>query len=76
MSFIVYYGHEFMSIKAVAPTDIVVRSVEDADKLMDEIRRSAVRVHDWIAAQTGDPLVMLKRMKFARSAFTRSKATN
>lgn len=58
-----------MSIKAVAPTGIVVHSVEDADKLMDEIRRSAARVHDWITAQTGDPLVMLKCMKFCQVGF-------
>jgi hypothetical protein len=45
-------------------TGIVVRSVEDADRLMDAVRASAARVHDWIAAQTGDPLAMLKRMKF------------
>jgi hypothetical protein len=47
-----------------ASTGIVVCSVEDADRLMDAVRGSAARVHDWIAAQTGDPLVMLKRMKF------------
>ena len=41
-----------------------VRSVEDADRLMALIRNSAARVHDWIAAQAGDPLDMLRRMKF------------
>ena len=41
-----------------------IRSVADAERLMDQIRASAVRVHDWIAAQTGDPLDMLRRMKF------------
>ena len=40
------------------------RSVEDADRLMVLIRGSAARVHDWVAAQTGDPLEMLRRMKF------------
>ena len=42
----------------------MVRSVEDADRLMALIRGSAARVHDWVAAQTGDPLEMLRRMKF------------
>ena len=41
-----------------------IRSVEDADRLMAQIRASTARVHDWIAAQTGDPLDMLRRMKF------------
>ncbi len=42
----------------------MVRSVEDADHLMALIQGSAARVHDWVAAQTGDPLDMLRRMKF------------
>lgn len=41
-----------------------VRSTEDADRLMARIRASAARAHDWIAAQTGDPLEMLRQMKF------------
>jgi len=41
-----------------------VRSVEDADRLMDRIRASAARVHDDIAALMGDPFEMLRRMKF------------
>ncbi|MBM3546941.1 MAG: hypothetical protein FJX54_08305 [Alphaproteobacteria bacterium] len=31
---------------------------------MDKVRLSAQRVHAWIAEQSGDPLDMLKRMKF------------
>lgn len=45
-------------------TAILVQSVDDADRLLDTIRASAQRAHDWIAAQGGDPLDMLKRMKF------------
>jgi hypothetical protein len=41
-----------------------IRSIEDADRLMARIRASATRVHGWVAAQTGDPLEMLRRMKF------------
>ena len=31
---------------------------------MARIRASAARVHDWIGTQTGDPLEMLRHMKF------------
>ena len=41
-----------------------IRCIDDADRLMALIRGSAARVHDWVAAQTGDPLEMLRRMKF------------
>lgn len=43
---------------------ILVESVADADRLLGQIRQSAKKAHDWIAAQTGDPLDMLKAMKF------------
>lgn len=43
-----------------------IRSVEDADCLMARIRASATRVHNWIAAQTCDPLNMLRRMNNGR----------
>jgi hypothetical protein len=46
------------------PTHLTVRAVADADRLMKRLRASAARVHDWIAAYTGDPLDMLGRMKF------------
>lgn len=36
---------------------------------MDKIRTSAVQFHDWISAQSGDPLDMLKRMKFEPIGF-------
>lgn len=49
--------------------DIFVRSVDDVDRLLGQVRASAQRVHDWIAAQTGDPLDMLKRMKFEPVGF-------
>lgn len=45
-------------------TAILIRSADDADRLLDTIRGSAQRAHHWIAAQRGDPLDMLKRMKF------------
>lgn len=48
--------------------EIYVGSVGDADRLLDQIKASAKRVHDWIAVQS-DPLDMLKRMKFETSGF-------
>lgn len=50
-------------------TEIYVGTIEDADNLLRQIRSSAKRVHDWIAAQTGDPLDMLKRIKFETVGF-------
>ena len=44
--------------------DTTIRSIGDADRLMTLIRDSAARVHNWVAAQSGDPLEVLRRMKF------------
>lgn len=46
-----------------------VRTIDDAERLLETIRASAGRVHDWIAAQSGDPLDMLKSMKFDAVGF-------
>ena len=48
---------------------IHVQTRDDADRLLDTIRVSARRAHDWIAAQSGDPLQVLKRMKFEPVGF-------
>lgn len=50
-------------------TGIHIRTIEDANRLIATIRASAQRAHDWIAAQSGDPLDMLKRMKFEPVGF-------
>jgi hypothetical protein len=50
-------------------SQIFVGSTADADQLLHRIRLSAKRAHDWIAAQTGDPLDMLKSMKFEPVGF-------
>jgi hypothetical protein len=36
----------------------------DVERYMDTLRGSARRVQQWIAAQSGDPLDLLRRMKF------------
>ncbi|MEO9230630.1 MAG: hypothetical protein ABI216_17030 [Devosia sp.] len=50
-------------------TNSHIKNAEDADRLIRTIQASAQRAHDWIAAQTGDPLDMLKRMKFEPVGF-------
>jgi hypothetical protein len=48
---------------------IHIQNDDDADRLIQTIRASAQRAHDWIATQSGDPLDMLKRMKFEPAGF-------
>jgi hypothetical protein len=43
---------------------MLVETPADAEDLMELVRQSARKVHDWVAAQVGDPLDMLERMKF------------
>ncbi|MER8565080.1 hypothetical protein NKH85_07250 [Mesorhizobium sp. M0924] len=43
---------------------LTVRTPEEADELMAAVRISAARARDWMSAQTGDPLDMLRRIKF------------
>ncbi len=61
-----------MSIKAATtPPKLVISSIEDADRLMAGIQSAAARVHEWIAdaAKIGDPMAMLKHMKFDQVGF-------
>jgi len=51
------------------PGLLIVRSVADADLLMDKVRAAAASVRSWMAQQTGDPLDMLRRMKFEPVGF-------
>lgn len=59
----------FWLLEGVNVGTVYVGSVEEADRLMDAIRVSAKRFHDWFAAQSGDPLDLLKRMKFEQVGF-------
>lgn len=43
---------------------LTIQSIEAANDLMAAVRKSAARAQDWITTQTGDPLDMLRRMKF------------
>lgn len=49
--------------------EMLVRTPADAEALMELVRQSARRVHDCVAAQVGDPLDMLERMKFEPVGF-------
>ncbi|MGC2208479.1 MAG: hypothetical protein WA532_00080 [Candidatus Korobacteraceae bacterium] len=51
------------------PSHLTVQTVGDADRLMEQIRTAAVKVQNWIATQSGDPLDMLRRMKFNAVGF-------
>jgi hypothetical protein len=49
--------------------DLFIRSAVEADSLMGIVRASTKRAQTWIAAQSGDPLDMLRRMKFEPIGF-------
>jgi len=48
---------------------MVVRNIGDVDRYLGQVRDAAVKIHAWIAAQTGDPLDLLRRMKFETAGF-------
>jgi len=50
--------------KTTLPAHLTVRTVADADRLMEKLRAAAVHAQEWIAAQSGNPLDMLRLMKF------------
>ncbi len=44
-----------------------IQTLADVDRYMDQLRESARRVQAWVAAQSGDPLDLLRRMKIDNS---------
>jgi hypothetical protein len=42
----------------------VVRNIGDVDRYLGQVRDAAAKIHAWIVAQTGEPLDLLRRMKF------------
>jgi hypothetical protein len=48
---------------------MLVRNVEDIYRYLGKIRNAAADVHTWIAAQTGDPIDLLRKMKFDEIGF-------
>jgi hypothetical protein len=41
--------------KIKSRNEMLVRTPGDAEALMELVRQSARKVHDWVAAQVGDP---------------------
>jgi hypothetical protein len=50
-------------------TYLTVHTVADADRLMAKVRAAADYAQEWLIAQTGEPLEMLRRMKFEPVGF-------
>jgi hypothetical protein len=48
---------------------MVVHNIEDIDRYLALVRDAATKIHAWIAAQTGDPLDLLRRIKFEPGGF-------
>jgi hypothetical protein len=48
---------------------VLIQSVEDVDRYIGQIRKAAADAQTWMAAQTGDPLDLLRRMKFDMVGF-------
>lgn len=48
---------------------MLVRSVEDIDVYLGQVRKAATDTHRWVATQTGDPLDFLRRLKFETIGF-------
>lgn len=56
-------------IRDVMTENLVIRSPAEADALIETVRLSAARAQSWISQQTGDPLDLLRRMKFEPVGF-------
>ena len=48
---------------------LTVRTIGDADALMAKVRAAADFAQEWLIAQTGDPLDMMRAAKFASVGF-------
>jgi len=48
---------------------VLVRSVEDVDRYLGKVRQAAFNVQAWVAAQNGDLIAFLRRMKFDQVGF-------
>lgn len=48
---------------------MLVKSVEDIEQYLRQIRKAAADAHSWVATQTGDPIDFLRRIKFDRVGF-------
>lgn len=44
---------------------MIIRTTEDADRQIEIVRASAANTQQWLTAHNGDPLDLLRQMKFA-----------
>lgn len=51
------------------PRYLTVRSAGDIDHYLDLVRASAKRAQDWMRSHTGEPLELLREMKFRQVGF-------
>lgn len=60
--------HDVAGHRVAAPTRdrcyLKVQTAADVNRYMDQLRASARRVQQWVAAHSGDPLDLLRAMKF------------
>ena len=57
-------SYEFIALQNEPAMYLTIQNVADVDRYMAQLRASALRVKDWVAAQSGDPLDLLRRVKF------------
>lgn len=50
-------------------TILTIKTAEQADDLMEKIRESAAQANDWLKNHRGDPLTMLREIKFEPVGF-------
>ena len=48
---------------------LTIRSEADVDRYLERLKTAAARAVGWLCGQQGDPLDLLRRMKFAEIAF-------
>jgi hypothetical protein len=48
---------------------VLVTSIEDVDRYLAQVRKSATDTYRWIAAQASDPLDLFRQMKFEPIGF-------
>jgi hypothetical protein len=58
-----------MAVAGGDKSPMLIQTVQEVDHYLDQIRKSAASAHAWIAAQSGDPLDLLRRLKFDEVGF-------
>ena len=58
-----------MSADGIVPSQLFIRSVEDADRQLASVHDAAARTYAWIRAHSGSPLELLRSMKFEAVGF-------